>query len=746
LGTPRKADPSGDRETCLESFLMILQRAIRIHLLAAVFCTGIAGAAIGQTDLSRFPLSRAIPADVFVAVAARGNAERAFLDEHWHRVFKAFHDSGILDDIWEMISDAMDEEQLEQVEEIKTRFTDLCGKVEWHHLFEKEMIHASRYVAPVSGSIYEGIFMGRMSREQVAANYSALKSILEEVVRLVEAHGHKGDIAVTEQERDGYDMAVLGPTKAPGIGLVVAARGDVIALAFGPAIVEECMALLSEKSQSRGLVSTDRFKSAFGKLPPAEDSIFFFDPNEMLGKLRGFVNMAVRQSARNHRRTAAARAERRAKETPEADESDEADAADDEESEDEAPRPAPRPRRPRRGPQPQEPAGESEAPGEDDAQQWIGMLQKLFDEVSVFDYIAAVEWTEGRRVFSESRVTLLPEARSRLLYSVFAGVRPVSNFERLVPKEAGSFSCSSGIDLVALYRGVRGFVEDHVPGGKEKLAEFDELQKNEWELDIERDILSLFTGGMVQVEMGDDWVLMLQVTDEEKAGREVSRWVDRLREAAGGEEGGLMLSPVEITGGRKFTRASHPMLMMAGGLSPVVGCAGGYLIIGSSTRAIDRCLKTAAGEHANITRNPRWGAEGLKPAAGDLDSISFTDQSKTAENLQAAIGGVSMAMSFVGMAGGQDAPPPVRAILTKLPTLLTKLGPVAGKLDFFLSSAEYSTFKDGVWHTRGVQNYKPPRPAGEEDEADADDEDEKPRAPRPRKAPKKPAHQEDEDE
>jgi hypothetical protein len=40
--------------------------------------------------------------------------------------------------------------------------------------------------------------------------------------------------------------------------------------------------------------------------------------------------------------------------------------------------------------------------------------------------------------------------------------------------------------------------------------------------------------------------------------------------------------------------------------------------------------------------------------------------------------------------------------------MLAKLGPVAGKLNFYQSSSSYTVFEDSRWRTREVQNYKDP--------------------------------------
>ncbi len=93
---------------------------------------------------------------------------------------------------------------------------------------------------------------------------------------------------------------------------------------------------------------------------------------------------------------------------------------------------------------------------------------------------------------------------------------------------------------------------------------------------------------------------------------------------------------------------------------------------------------------------------------GAVTSISFTDESKMAEELQAGIGALSMAMGMLGMFPAAEAPPEVQGLITSLPPILAKLGPVAGKLDFYKSSAAYESFDGQTWHSHTVQNYKKP--------------------------------------
>ena len=174
--------------------------------------------------------------------------------------------------------------------------------------------------------------------------------------------------------------------------------------------------------------------------------------------------------------------------------------------------------------------------------------------------------------------------------------------------------------------------------------------------------------------------------------------------------GGLSLSPATVAGQEGFLQISVPMLAaMGGGMSPVIGCVDGQLLFGTSADAVETCLKTAKGDHPRITRNERFKKEGLAPKSGAVASISFSDQSKLAEQLGEFLDAASMGLAMAGMAM-QQAPPEMREIFAALPGILSKLGPVARTLDFFQSSAGYSTFSDGRWMTHRVQNYRAPKP------------------------------------
>jgi len=423
------------------------------------------------------------------------------------------------------------------------------------------------------------------------------------------------------------------------------------------------------KSDAKGerLIESKRFTTAIEQLPPAEGVITFFDAEGMLGTFRSFASAIG--------------------------------AAQGQQGEEDS------------DGEPSEPAVVFKA------------INTLLADVSIIDNIASVEWTDGYRVYSDTLTTLRKGGKKSPLYKIITSGKPVKNFAKFVPKEADSFSVCAGIDLAKVYDYLTGFVEENVPGGRENIALFDELQAETLGIDIKKDVLELFTGASVIVKMGKGWVILLDVTDEKKVDIQIERLLTTTNNRLA-RENGLMVSRIDVGAKTEFRQISHPVMMMMGGMTPpVLGCTNGHLVLGSSAGIVRKCIQPAAGKHANITKRERWLAEALVPD-GKITAISFTDETHTAQELQEAIAALSMGFGLVGMFA-VDAPPELRKICSAVPPLLGKLSPVVEKLDFYKSSAAYCSFDGSRWYTREVQNYKTPseRPQPVEEDDDEEDED-----------------------
>ena len=84
----------------------------------------------------KFTLARIIPNDVFLFENCRKNPERQFLDDYWKELFDALQQTGIDDDLVELFATSLglDQEQADEIERLKDKFTKLIDEVDWSQL------------------------------------------------------------------------------------------------------------------------------------------------------------------------------------------------------------------------------------------------------------------------------------------------------------------------------------------------------------------------------------------------------------------------------------------------------------------------------------------------------------------------------------------------------------------------------------------------------------------------------------
>lgn len=663
---------------------MNLRRAIVCVLVLSGYA-----AAMPARAAELFPLSKAAPADVYICTAWRHNPEREFLDKAWGEVFAAFHKSGVVEEVWKLVTEADESEDHAETKALAEKMTKLFRGVDWCGMLGREGVIFGRMGFPAP----DYVLMSRGTKESVAKNYAGLSALLAELKK------RAGDeITIDEREIGGATVRTLGINGAP-ISFNVGYTQDVLFLSMGEKLMRESLRLLKGETTTVALVNTPRFKKAFEGLEPAEDSIVFFDGANLFASLRKMLD-SVGAEMKKH---------------------EPADA------EHEGQRPA----------------------------AWLDMARALIDDMAVIDYVATTTHTDGMRVFNDTRTMMTADAKKCGAYPLFAERRSIDPFEKYIPTDAVSFEVSQGVNLRAAYQWGRAFVTTKVPKGKEMLDEHFDPMLEKIGLNVERDILSWIGGPSITVEMkssnpmmGSEVAWMKKVTDEDVARKKVRAGIDTIGEklgelmsgGMGGMGGGMrprakqggngeapMISskPISIAGKKGFyeIRVQHPMLMMMmAQFAPVWGVCDGYLWVGSSKSAVAHCMETASGERENIRKNKRFAAEAILPSKGEgtLTAVSFTDQSMTAENLQQALGAVGMALGMATQFNPaiNDMPQPAAKIFKAVPGIMMKLGPVAGKLNFFQSTSSCETFDGHATRVRTVQNYRKPPVQKQTDEDD----------------------------
>ena len=337
-----------------------------------------------------------------------------------------------------------------------------------------------------------------------------------------------------------------------------------------------------------------------------------------------------------------------------------------------------------------------------------GIIGRLTNAVGIMDYVAVVESTEGYSVRTESIAVLVPDAESRPIYPVFAKGGRLTDFERYLPQETMSFSVGGGIDLGELYKFIEGTVRITGPKGEEMLAHWAQIQE-ELGINVRKDVIGWIDGGYVTVSLEDGigGVFMIKVTDGEIAREKVAAAIDflatKLPEIAAQNP---MFAMMAIRKSPILDERLEGFEGVAFGMMPqpaVWGVTDDYLVFGSTADAVALCLETASGKHPNIRKNERVMSEAILPQ-GPFACVGLADKRALGKELAMGINIGSMVAGMAAMA----APADVQPVIARIAGMLSKLGPVVSKIDFYKSTATHTTFDGHAWHTHAVTHYVAP--------------------------------------
>jgi tetratricopeptide (TPR) repeat protein len=271
-------------------------------LATALFVAALAAPAPGIDD--GFTLADAIPNDVFFYVAERHNPQREFLEEYWGEVFEALSQSGVGDDLLDLFGALLGEKRAAELERLKQRASQLLDGVDWGQLAAKEFVFAERFVPPKSISddrppimMANMIWVFRGSEDGAAGNYEGLVAILEAIAEEVNRAVGAEALTVERSTRANTQLATLNllamVPDAPSLPLSVARHDDVIVVALREHLIGDVLDLMEGNRSKQALGDDPRFQAAFAELPPAADSMIFFDMQDLLNPIRGMVDMLV---------------------------------------------------------------------------------------------------------------------------------------------------------------------------------------------------------------------------------------------------------------------------------------------------------------------------------------------------------------------------------------------------------------------------------------------------------------------
>lgn len=745
-------------------------RAVTLALAAVLVLTTGETACAGQKNKNA-DLADLVPDDVFLLTIEAPNPERDFLRSYWAEVGEALKQSGVGDDLRALLGSLINAEEQAEVDRIEARLRELFQGVDWQSLGDGGMAFAERMnqLTEVSGGgLHTGppdmVWLLPGKKEAAATNFAGLTALLDGIVSEINAKIGEDKLTVTKAERHGAEVAavdLMSPVDtAPSLQLSVARRGGLLVVALGEEILEQVLALAAGETKTVApLGKNARYRGAFEKLPKEEDGLTFFDMQALLSSLEKLSDRAFQEAAKpgdvvinSIREGTAHELSQEAWRVYE-----DGDFERGLELVEEAHAVAPSDSRvlyylacfhALNGHRDQaldylelSVAGGFYCPNHiaqdpdletirsdpryaatlDRAQklaaQQSGKKMELARAVtersmavpSVVDYVAAVKSTDSYSFYTDSRVELVAGAESNPFYPVISRRPYASDFDRYLPVETESFVVSSGLDPKALYTYVEDTFQAGGEEGKKLLSAWAELQESSG-FDIEKDLLAWLDGDLIAVTLEHDLgsVVLLKVSDESVAHEKVDAGLGALTamiETAAEEQ--PMLGMLSIRRAPVLNERLKGFETLSVGMSPqpvVWGTADGHLVFASSPEAVITCLDTAAGDHAGVRKNPRVTSEWIAPK-GPFTTVSLSDQRELGEGLAKMLGMVAMG---VNMAGMQAQDPRARSLITSLSGMLTKLAPVARKIDFIESTAALKTFDGKGWSMRQVTHFEAP--------------------------------------
>ncbi len=616
----------------------------------------------------QFTLSRYVPDDAWFVVHAAHNPQREWLDQRWAAVWSDIQAKGVDKDVLSLVLSLVGEQDRPKIESAIEKASRLMQGVRWGDLAHDEFVFAERLAACQLGNDY--ILMTRGLPGTVEANFDGLAAILEELASIACC----GKVVPTE--RDGVHLRSLQfdqkGLKELGFCLVLFRKDNVVGLASSAQAADDVIGLLSGKSAAKSIAVHPRFLEALSHVAPPADELSFFDNKRFIADMdRMFVRLAAKVEEEVQKK--------------------------------------------RSGPEPASALAERPKTGKDEhAVAHLKGLRQVIRLVDVFDYSITSSSMSDRRMTSTNYSCFQAGKEDSPVAAMILKRAAFDRFDQYVPKEATGFQLDSLIDLELAYKTLDSLVSSDLPDGK---ATMDDVRNKLalLGLDLQRDLFDWWSGEMIRVSLppsvvtpfgGGDGVIMFRVKNPELAAQKVNSLIEFAGNALKEHGQTLMVTPASVDGGAFREVTLPPLAMIA---RPVVGIHENWLVLGTSSTAVGKCLQTAAGKHPSVADNPRFREEGLRPD-GPVLSVSFTDTSKWGQESAAVATAVGMfgGMALAGLPDGSPEAAKWKGAAQRVLGIVTKLGQIVQKIDFYSSEAAATTFDGKRSLTkRMIVTYKP---------------------------------------
>lgn len=259
-------------------------------------------------DTPKSTLARAVPHDVLVFVSTRHNPERAFIDDYWDGIVQEACRRGLDGDVMSLVGSLLGESGTAEALRLKARALELMGNVDWRAFGTREIVVAERLNPPMRLNTRNAVFappdlvvIVQADRAAIDGNFQGLRALLQ---ALTEEVNKAADAQILTMERSTIHTADVAAVNllaalpgAPPLQLAVAHSGDIVVISFGQTLRDEVLGLLNGVATKAALADDPRFVAAFAGLPPARDSLEFFNAPQLVQFLEPFIKVASTMAA-----------------------------------------------------------------------------------------------------------------------------------------------------------------------------------------------------------------------------------------------------------------------------------------------------------------------------------------------------------------------------------------------------------------------------------------------------------------
>ncbi len=601
----------------------------RLMMVSGVFLLLVALQVASVRAADELDLRRGVPSDVYLVILAKHNPERDFQRKYYEEVWNTIQETQILEKALKIITSRMEEDQLEQANSVIEELREAVKPIDMQALADcKEMVYAQQM---------QMTSLGPQAPSIPVADHLVLLRLTPEAVQST-ADGITNFFKLAEKHTGGelsVETTKVGDATVTALVMPPQSPFQPAIATMGEVLMFGSTKAFLEKSigmltgqQGESKFDDPRLAAALQKLPAPEDSLVFYDGKSQFETLQKIAPMIAEMGG-----------------------------------------------------------------GDENVERVAKIIDMIMKDVSILDYDVTVEYTEGNLNRTASYGKLLPGTEDSTLRKMLSSAEPFEKWQSWVPSGALSYSLGTGVYLHPLYERIMTVLDEDVEEAEDALEQFEQIQE-QFDVHLDRDILQSFTGKYASVSMPSnmgnaDSVTALQCTNGDRIKELIHRGIEALKQIPAIQSQQLKLVPSKELKGFEELSA---ITLTALGVRPVIGFQDGWMYIGSSAKAVQKVLKTQAGEGETIEQSEAFTRLDIE-VEGAVESIKYTN---TAESTRALAAGLNqaglMAPMFMAMAGANsedESLKPVQEVIALLPDLSR----IVAKFDFL--EATITVVQDG---------------------------------------------------